>query len=109
MLGRSTGYSTRPTSSPVRLRLGPPSLLFRTGAPLDQSSCRIPTPKLAHRRGIFAVGTLWSGLLRDERGTTPVYPPRNGVIRLCAPPRPQRQQSLRWLVLGCGSALGGQV
>src|SRR4028119_2083860 len=100
MLGRSTGYSTRPTSSPVRLRLGPPSLLSRTGASLDQSSCRIPAPKLAHRRGIFAAGTLWSGLLRDERGAPPVYPARNELIRLCAPPRSRRQQSLRWLLLG---------
>ncbi len=100
MLGLTIGYSTRPTPSPVRLRLGPPSLLSRTGAALDQSSCRIPTPKLAHGRGIFAAGTLGSGLLRDERGPPSVYPPRNGVSCLCAPPRPRRQQSLRWLLLG---------
>src|SRR4028118_1773181 len=100
MLGRPIGYSARPASSPVRLRLGPPSLLSRTGAALDQSSCRIPTPKLAHRRGIFAAGTLRGGLLRDERGPASVYPARNGLICLCAPPRPRRQQSLRWLLLG---------
>src|SRR4028118_922679 len=100
MLGLTTGYSARPTPSPVRLRLGPPSLLSRTGAAVDQSNCRIPTSKLAHRRGIFAAGTLRSSLLRDERGKPPVYPARNGVSRLCAPPRPRRQQSLRWLLLG---------
>ena len=100
MPGRSAGYSARPASSPVRLRFGPPSLLSRTGAPLDQSSCRIPTPKLAHGRGIFAAGKVWSGLLRDERGAPAVHPPRNSALRLCAPPRPRPQLPLLRLLLG---------
>ena len=100
MSGRSIGYSVRPASSPVRLRFGPPSLLSRTSAPLDQSSCRIPTPKLARRRGIFDAGALRSGLLRDKRGAPSLYPPRNGVIRLCTASRPRPQLPLRRLLLG---------
>jgi hypothetical protein len=95
MLGRSIWYSTRAAFSPVRLRFDPPSLLFRTSTPLDQNSCRIPTPKLAHRRGIFAAGTLSLRLTALLRGAhLPSILRVTSSQSLCAPPRARPQLPL---------------
>jgi len=86
MLGRSIGYSACRVLSPVRLRLGPPSLFFRTGSPKDRSSCRIPTRSLAHGRGIFAVGTLslrFTAL--SSWGAPSVYPACNELPESMCP------------------------
>jgi len=109
MLGLTIGYSTRLAFSPVRLWLGPASLLFRPDAPLDHSSCRIPTPKLAHRRGIFAVGTLSLRLTALLRGAHLRYILRvTSSQSLCAPPRPRPQLPLRRLLLGWWFAVVGR-